>query len=91
MIETTCYIPRHNFYKWYACFKTSQGRLLSNPIDGDKVYVRYAFECVHANNRFELLYHKLTTPIVEKVRQYNVFFKIKVAVKRVASQLLKEN
>lgn len=80
-IETTTRIPRQDFNKWYECFKSTNGRLIGNPIDGVKVSVKYVFNCVHENNRFNLFYRSISTQIVEKKKCYSLFHKFKVFLK----------
>jgi hypothetical protein len=83
-IETTTFIKRQDFNKWYECFKSTSGRLLGSPIDGVKVAVRYVFDCVHENNRFDLTYRSISTPVVEKKKCYSLFHKSKVFLKRIS-------
>lgn len=69
-METTDYIPREHFNKWYELFKQSTGRLLCNPIDGPRVYVRYAFDDMDSYAELQRNYQRLTTDIVETKRSF---------------------
>lgn len=79
------YIPRKNFNKWYKLFKKSKGRLLCNPIDGNRVYVSYTFDDMNSYRKFCEDYLRLTTNIIETKRcflkrlkfKFNSLFKIK--------------
>jgi hypothetical protein len=82
-MEATRWIPRRNFNKWYECFKACGGRLLCNPVDGNRVYVRYTFDNADNYNRFQQDYQRLTTPINESVKKYSYFHKVKVLLKHV--------
>jgi len=64
-MEVTNYIPRERFNLWYELFKKSSGRLLCNPIDGDRVYVRYVFEDMDSYTELQQNFQRLTTQIVE--------------------------
>lgn len=81
-IKTTTYIEKRHFNKWYDCFKLSNGRLLSNPIDGARVYVSYIFDSIEDKNRFESAFHLISTPIRESKKHYSIAHKIKVTIKR---------
>jgi len=69
-MEASMYIPRDKFNLWYDLFKQSSGRLLCNPIDGNRVYVRYQFDDIHNCNEFEINYQRLTTNIKETKRTF---------------------
>jgi hypothetical protein len=89
-IETTKFIKRQDFNKWYECFKSFSGRLIGNPIDGTKnVGVSYVFDCVHENNRFNLTYLSISTKIIEKKKRYSLIHKSKVILKRILSKFSK--
>ena len=64
-MEASDYIPREHFNKWYELFKQSKGHLLCNPIDGNRVYVRYAFDDMDSYRQLCEDYQRLTTNIVE--------------------------
>lgn len=67
-MEATNYIPKEHFNKWYELFKHSKGRLLCNPIDGERVYVRYTFDDMDSYRQLCQSYRRLTTSIVETER-----------------------
>ena len=66
----TDYIPREKFNLWYGLFKKSKGRLLANPIDGRRVYVRYLFDDMDSYAELQRNYQRLTTDIIETERGF---------------------
>ena len=71
MIETSEYIAKEGFNKWYALFKQSKGRFIHNPIDGERrVYVCYSFDDMDSYNELNESYGRLTKKIVETKRGF---------------------
>lgn len=79
-MEATDYIPREDFNLWYSLFKQSTGRLLCDPIDGKRVYVRYAFDDISSYNDLQQSYRRLTTPIHETKRGFWKRIKVKLGL-----------
>lgn len=79
-MEATDLIPREHFNKWYELFKQSDGRFLCNPIDGEKVYVRYTFDDMQSYNNMCEAFTRLTTNIKETKRGFWKLLMAKIGV-----------
>ena len=80
-MEATEYIPKKHFELWYEIFKLSNGRSLSNPLEGkDDVYVHYYFDDVQDANRLNHSFDSLTKPIVETKCSFWKRLKVKLGL-----------